>query len=106
MSDEQQQAAIGRMVEEYVDCKKRLVSRQAEAHEIAGRLTQVASNLRALSEMTSTAGPQVIDLIAQESTNFPSGESMLAVANQIKQETDKKHELYESLKRMGFEPKD
>jgi hypothetical protein len=106
MVDEEKQAEIGRIVEEYLECKKKLAANQSEAQKIADNLTQISANLRALSQLTSPGSPEVVEFIGKQVDAFPSGESLRTLAGRITIETERKHELHETLKNLGIEPKD
>jgi hypothetical protein len=106
MVDEEKQAEIGRTVEEYLECKKKLAASQSEAQKIADNLTQISANLRALSQLTSPGSPEVVEFIGKQVDAFPAGESLRTIAGQITREAERKHELHEMLKNLGIEPKD
>jgi hypothetical protein len=106
MVDEEKQAEIGRVVEEYLECKKKLVASQSEAQKIADNLTQISANLRALSQLSSPGSPEVVEFIGKQGDAFPSGESLRTLAGRITREMERKHELHETLKNLGIEPKD
>lgn len=98
MSDEQQQAAIGRTVEEYVECKKKLAALLAESNKTANELTQLGQLFRSTSSMP----PNISQYIA----TLPTQEHLAALVSDINLESARRRQLFESLRNMGFEPKD
>jgi hypothetical protein len=106
MSDEQQQAAIGRAMEEYVASKKKLAALQQEVAKQSRILAQVSQALGGLYQANVGGVPQSVAVLMQETANFPTADSLHSLALDIRAESDRRQQLYTTLKNMGFEPKD
>jgi hypothetical protein len=107
MSDEQQQAAIGRTVEAYLASKKKLAALQSEAIKIGGAVSQTGQNINSLgAPLAMVPMEQVVGIINRDTATFPSGESLRALVQDIRTEFERKHTLSMQLKNMGLEQKD
>jgi hypothetical protein len=106
MSDEQQQAAIGRTVEEYAACRKKLATLQATSAKIGNSLTQLGQFLRTTEKYTAHTIMTIVTAVNQETMNFPTVDSLRALALDLKTEMERREQLFTTLKNMGFEPRD
>lgn len=106
MSDEQQQAAIGRTVEEYAACKKRLATLQATATQIATVLSRMGQYLSAFAKNPAIQSASFQTELNSNAVNFPTIESLRELWSDIATDDRRKTELYAILKNMGFTPAD
>ena len=103
MSDEQQLAAIGRTVEDYAACKKKLAALEGEAIKEGNMLFEIGNALRT-ADRGGASG--LVALVNSRIGQFPTADSIRILAQDIKTEFDRKNQLYAALKNMGIEPKD
>lgn len=107
MSDEQQQAAIGRTVEEYLASKKKLATLLAEANAVGNMLTAIGHGVRTLPQSNPSGGhPALYVSLDRHSSEFPTIASLRSLASEVDTEVQTKNQLRGRLKDMGFEPKD
>jgi hypothetical protein len=106
MSSEEQQAAMGRTMEEYVESKKKLAALQAESTKIGNSLTNIGQALCTTDRFPAGALVNNLSTIQQESAKFPTADSLVMLVRDIQTEMERKDHLRLILKNMGFEPKD
>jgi hypothetical protein len=99
VSDEEQQAAEGRTMEEYVECSRMLAALLAEATRVGNDLTQIGQSLRTIADAHSNG-------ITGEASKIPTPDSVRQLASEIFTEMDRKRQLRLSLRNMGLDLKD
>jgi hypothetical protein len=106
MSDEQQQIAIGRTVQEYAASKAKLAALQGEANKLSSKLAQVSGGLASSGKLSSPDPGNLLAFMDQNIGGFPSADAVLSLVREISGELDRKYRLNAQLKNMGIEPKD
>ena len=101
MSTEEQQAAIGRTVEEYAASKKKLAALQSDAGKISNSLYEIVQALRASNRQGASSVGALGAIINKEVSNLPTTDSLIALAQNIKTEMERKEQLHVLLKNMG-----
>lgn len=96
-------AAIGRTVEDYAACKKKLAALEGEAVKQGNMLFELGNGLRTV-DRGGVGG--LLALVNSRIGQFPTADSIRILVQDIKTEFDRKNQLHTSLKNMGIEPKD
>jgi hypothetical protein len=75
MSTEEQQAAIGRTMEEYVARKRKLAALQAECTNFGDGLTQLGQTLRTIDKYIAGNIGNAVSAVNHGTMNFPTADS-------------------------------
>lgn len=105
MSEQEQHAVVGRMVTDYVQARRELASVNSKANEYSQTLKRIAELLAPVTDQQQIRdfnGRRWTDAVEQ----FPSKEELVHVAEEIMTLTKRKDSLRQSLREIGFEPKD
>ncbi len=105
VSDEQQDAVIGRTVKEYAECRKKLAALQQEAARLTDSTKNISQILHHIATIESPAQPFTV-ILRQQLGGFPTTETLITLANSVDVELQRKRQFHHQLKEMGFEPKD
>jgi hypothetical protein len=106
MSDEQQLIAIGRAVEDYATCRKRLAALMGEAAKVSATLAQIGQALRNPPHTSPTGISGILTVLDRHKQNFPTVDSLVSLVTEIHTEQLRKQQLHNQLRDMGAEPKD
>ena len=98
MSEEQQDAVIGRTLREYKDAKKTLAALYAEAEKIGNDLTGVGQALRSKHALDGVGGFRAFD-----STTFPTVDQLTGLIADIEATRANKNRLSQILKDAGHQ---
>ena len=96
MSEQDQDAIIGRTLREYGDAKKELAALHAEAERIGNDLTGVGHALRTIHSLAGVAGYSRFD-----PDSFPTAQQLVKLAAEIKTARDSKDRLGKILSDAG-----
>jgi len=106
MSTEEQQAAIGRTVEQYAASKKKLAALQSEATKIGNSLTEIGQSLRTSHQVGLASVGTITATVERARSSFPTVDTLMELTSDIKTEMEQKQHLRAALTEMGIEPKD
>jgi len=101
MSTEEEQAAMGRTVEEYIETKKKLTVLLSEATRTGNTLTTIGQFLRSASPQA-----EISPSIWQQLVHLPTEDRVKVLVDDLNEQIARKRKLHQSLKGMGVEPKD
>jgi ABC-type transporter Mla subunit MlaD len=103
MSDDQRATEIGKAVQDYADSSKRLDELKKNAKMIGATLVTLGGHLNRAAENTeSYAGTLASQLVAHE---LPTLDSLKILVNELAQVSMRKTQLRQTLKNIGYEPK-
>lgn len=106
MSDQEQLTEIGRTVEEYAACKRKLAALRGQAVTF-GRSLQPAAQFLSNSPQASIGGiTGILKSLDHDLSNLPGGAVIVTLLGEMKSEMERKQHLHDLLLQMGAEPKD
>lgn len=104
MSSDEQDLIAGRLVREYSDLKRQLVSALTKADQDADAYSKIASYIR--SKNRSSGGLRYGSPLPFPFDKLPDTEDVRKTCEEVLRIVERRREVFGSLRDMGHEPKD
>lgn len=106
MSEQEQDAVIGRTVREHTTAKQKLAALIAQSHKHAGDLRTVAEQLKPKFDATGNEPNHSPEIFTKAFARYPSKEELTALMDDMDATKTVVKELAASLRGMGVDPKE